>query len=632
MTNCPSAFQDASVECVTCKRCQATCPTKVDMPEVVRLRRYLDRPRGSHRDLFLLTQKVQARSEVTPWLSPELDTGRDDIYYFPGCQPILDELIEGATDFKRASNAGVALLNHLGISPKIIYGCCGHDLYYSGNLEHFELIRRRLSPIKGRVITGCAECYHSLKSLHGVDAVHISELLAERLKIDGGSVHNETKVAFHDPCRLGRHHGIYDAPREVLSSISDLREMENAREDSICCGVSAWMNCNPASKLARLKRLRQASDVDAEVLVTACSKCQTHLSCVYREESYNGDPKELQVMDLQEFVADALGVKVPESVARPVKGRRLEPVREGVTLDDALSAEGVENAFACTTCERCEIECEYAYEAVRDVESLRRDVVASGRGPKEHQAIAERVRSSGNVFGETAGYSRPREGAEYVYFPGCVAQFRRRSLMEDTLKVLDTLGLDYEVPKDLVCCGSVLKRTGHDLSSVMERNRRLLAGRKVVTSCAGCYSTLKSDYDGLDVVHVSQLLAERLGDLRLGTLDMELAYHDPCHLGRRMSVYDEPRKVLSSIPGLRVREFSASREKAICCGGGGGVRSARKDLSSKLGSEKAKEAKEIRVDAIATACPFCEVNLEDCGAEVLDIVEIVARSLKEGKA
>ncbi|MDD1748014.1 MAG: hypothetical protein LUQ16_09655 [Methanomassiliicoccales archaeon] len=632
MNNCPSVFQDASVECVTCKRCQAACPTNVDLPEVVRLRRYLDRPRGSHRDLFLLTQKLQARSEATPWLSPELDTGRDDIYYFPGCQPILDELIEGATDYKRASNAGVALLNHLGISPKIIYGCCGHDLYYSGNLEHFKLIHKRLSSIRGKVVTGCAECYHSLKSLHGVDAIHISELLAERLNGEVVSAHKGTKVTFHDPCRLGRHHGIYDAPRVVLSKVADLKEMEGSRESAICCGVSAWMNCNPASKLARMKRLRQASEVEAEVLVTTCSKCQTHLSCVYREESYDGDPKELQVLDLQEFLADALGIRVPESVAKTVKGRRLEPLDEEHALESVLSEEGARNAFACTTCERCKVECEYAYEAVHDVESLRRGAVACGRGPEQHLEIAEKVRTSGNVFGEHSGYSRPREGAEYVYFPGCVAQFRRRSLLDATLKVLDALGLDYEVPSDLVCCGSVLKRTGHDPSQVKEQNLRTLRGRKVVTSCAGCYSTLKADYEGLDVVHISQLLAARSGDLRLGRLDMELAYHDPCHLGRKMSVYEEPRMVLASIPGLRVKEFSSSKEKATCCGGGGGVRSARKDLSTKLGSEKAREAKEMGVEAIATACPFCEVNLEDCGAEVLDIVELVAKALREGGA
>ena len=629
MNNCPSSSDDAKVECVTCERCKSTCPTKVDLPEVMRLKRYLDRPRGSHRDLFILTQKMLARSEAAPWLPPELDTGRDDVYYFPGCLPVLDELIDGHTAFKRAASAGVALLNHLGISPKIIYGCCGHDLYYSGNLEHFDLIHERLSSIQGKVITGCAECYHSLRELHGLEAVHISQLLAERLgPVD--STRKASKVTYHDPCRLGRHHGVYEAPRQVLSSLADLREMPDSREESLCCGVSAWMNCNPASKISRIKRLEQASEVEAEFLVTSCSKCRTHLGCVYREEAYSGEPKEVEIVDLQEFVADAIGIEVPEIPAlKPAKGRRLMPIHEMMDLDGRVSSKDLDNIFACTTCERCEVECEYSYQAVQDVESLRKDVALRGMGPEQHRAIAAKVKATGNVFGEEGAFSRPREGAEYIYFPGCVAQFRRPSLLKDTLLVLDSLGLSYEVPEGLVCCGSVLKRTGHDLDEVRATNSRILGGRKIVTSCAGCYSTLARDYPGLDVVHVSQLLCDRMSELKLGPLDLDVAYHDPCHLGRRMQVYEEPRRALSSIPGLRVKEFRSSRERATCCGGGGGVRSARKDLASKLAMEKVIEAEELDVDAIATSCPFCEVNLEE-GAEVMDVVELVARSLREG--
>jgi Fe-S oxidoreductase len=324
-----------------------------------------------------------------------------------------------------------------------------------------------------------------------VDAIHISEVLANRLEEYGSSLSKGIKVTFHDPCRLGRHHGIYDAPRNALSKISHLKEMENSKEDSICCGVSAWMNCNPASKLARLKRLRQANDVEAEVLVTACSKCQTHLGCVYREESYDGDPKDLQVLDLQEFVADALGVKVPESLTRQVKGKRLEPIQEDLFLKDALSKEGIENAFACTTCERCEVECEYAYEAVHDVESLRKDVVACGQGPKSigrsprRSRPRERLRRSGWIF-------YPRERLRLL--PGCVAQLQTLAL-EDTLKVLDALASIMN-PFVFVCC-SVLKRTGHDSPEVNFRTKAATGERS--SPCAGCYSP-EGDYGGLDVV------------------------------------------------------------------------------------------------------------------------------------
>ncbi|MCU0861899.1 MAG: (Fe-S)-binding protein, partial [Methanomassiliicoccales archaeon] len=362
MSKSPSSDAEAKVECATCQRCKPSCPSQVDLPEVMRLRRYLERPKGSHRDAFILTQKMLARSEAAPWLSPELDTGRDDIHYFPGCLPIMDELIEGFTNFKRAAVAGVALMNHLGVSPRIVYGCCGHDLYYSGNLEHFELIHKRLASIEGRVVTGCAECFHSLKALHGLDAVHISTFLEERLE-DVPPEGSGRKATFHDPCRLGRHHGIYDPPRKVLAHVGELREMADSREGALCCGVSAWMNCNPASKKARVKRLVQASEAGAEVLVTACSKCRTHLSCVYREESYSGHPPELEIMDLQEYVADALGLKVPECSIAASRGRRLSPVTERAELQGMLTEEDVDNVFACTTCGRCEVECEYSYEA-----------------------------------------------------------------------------------------------------------------------------------------------------------------------------------------------------------------------------------------------------------------------------
>jgi len=119
---CPTE-QNAELDCTTCMRCSSVCPAEVDLPEAMRLRRYLDRPRGSHRDLFLLSQKILSTSPMTPWLSPELDVGKDDVYYFPGCLPIMDELVDPRTDFQRAANAGVALLNALGISPNGTRSC-----------------------------------------------------------------------------------------------------------------------------------------------------------------------------------------------------------------------------------------------------------------------------------------------------------------------------------------------------------------------------------------------------------------------------------------------------------------------------------------------------------------------------
>jgi Fe-S oxidoreductase len=209
--------------------------------------------------------------------------------------------------------------------------------------------------------------------------------------------------------------------------------------------------------------------------------------------------------------------------------------------------------------------------------------------------------------------------------------FRRPSLLKDTIQVLEALGVDFEVPLGLGCCGSVLRRTGHGMDRARERNMRLLEGRKVITSCAGCYSTLRDDYKGLEVMHISEMLAPRMGGLGLHEVKMRVAYHDPCHLGRGMGVYEEPRAALRAIPGLEVMEMAESKERGRCCGGGGGVRSARRDISTRLAKERCAEARGRGAEAIATSCPFCELNLgEQMPTE--DVVELVARSLRGGRA
>jgi Fe-S oxidoreductase len=631
-TELPCGGVEGPVECTTCRKCTSTCPAELSISDLIRLYRYGELPKGSHRDLFLLAQKMMARSDTEPWLSPSLNTGRDDIYYFPGCLPLFDDLLGWETDYARAASAGVAILNHFGVSPKVVYGCCGHDLYYSGNLDYFNLLRERLKgEIKGRVIVGCAECYHSFKELHGLDVVHISEFLKDKL---AGSQKSFSSVTYHDPCRLGRYHNIYDAPRNALTSVSSLKEMEGSRENALCCGVSAWLNCNSVSKENRVRRLKEAVATGADALVTSCCKCRIHLDCVFHEEQYKGDPPKIRITDFQEHMADALGIKVPGSViAQQCKGKRLSSFEALDDLDRQLLPGSIDNVFSCTTCERCKEVCDFDFNPVEVVEYFRQTFVANGSNPEPHKKIVEKLRQTGNAFGDERRVAKPKDLAEYVYFPGCVAISRRHSLMDDTITVLDALGVDYEIPKGLVCCGSVLKRTGYDSSFLMEQNRKIIAGRKVIASCAGCYSTLARDYGDVDVVHISQFLKGRIDGLRLNPVLVRAAYHDPCHLGRKMGIYDEPREVLRHVPGIEVVEFPESGEDAVCCGGGGGVKSGKRELANKLGKERMEEANELEAQIVATSCPFCELNLEENGSmPVLDVVEILARSLRGDSA
>ena len=131
---------------------------------------------------------------------------------------------------------------------------------------------------------------------------HISEFLAEKIGKDELKLKEiKKKVTYQDPCRLGRHLGIYDASRKVLESIPGIQlvEMEHNRADSICCGTSAFTNCDSYSNMIRKERLSEAKATGAEILITSCPKCQTHFRCamVDKGEEHRPIPK-IEIMDL----------------------------------------------------------------------------------------------------------------------------------------------------------------------------------------------------------------------------------------------------------------------------------------------------------------------------------------------
>jgi Fe-S oxidoreductase len=149
-----------------------------------------------------------------------------------------------------------------------------------------------------------------LRELYGLDAkvMHLSQFLTNRVEDTMMTKIGLGKVAYHDPCRLGRYMGEYEAPRLLLTSIPDveLMELEFEKDISRCCGVSSWISCTEGSKRLRQARLKEAEDVGAEVLVTACPKCRIHLNCYLSNEKV--DPVKVKVEDLTVLLAKAMGV------------------------------------------------------------------------------------------------------------------------------------------------------------------------------------------------------------------------------------------------------------------------------------------------------------------------------------
>ena len=244
-----------------------------------------------------------------------------------------------------------------------------------------------------------------------------------------------------------------------------------------------------------------------------------------------------------------------------------------------------------------------------------------------------------------------------------MARIKVKSIADATEYLLDLLKVDYDTLNNEGCCGSVLLRTGQ--TDAARATANLTAEKiiskgytEVVTSCPGCYRTMSSEYPQLvvggipfRVRHISQFLFENADELKRHLRPItnvnSVAYHDPCHLGRHMSVFDEPRSLIRMVPGLELKEFKYNREKALCCGSGGGVRSVFPEISNEV-SVTLLEELPSDVDLLVTSCPFCKYNFKaarrgsiDAGGanqnkgqsrektiEVIDLPELLAMSCR----
>ena len=214
-----------------------------------------------------------------------------------------------------------------------------------------------------------------------------------------------------------------------------------------------------------------------------------------------------------------------------------------------------------------------------------------------------------------------------LYFRGCTAREKQTDIAEATERLLEIAGVDFHTLDDEKCCGSVLLRTGFidEAQNQIKKNTEILKGQKIITSCAGCYNTLKEDYEGLDVIHISQLLDEliREGKLNFSKKDLNVTYHDSCHLGRHCNVFDEPRNVIQSVADIT--EMENIRENSLCCGAGGGVKSAYPEIANQMASLRIAQAKQTGCKTLVTPCPFCKLNLENDDIEVVDLTEFLVK-------
>jgi len=314
--------------CLTCGRCFERCPTSIDFPEFMRdLREEAAKqgmtPTFTHHGMLQAVMEFQTRGvkqKKTGWAREAgniADTG--DVFYFVGCMPYFNVIFRDlGVDSLTIGRNVIKILNLAGVTPVVSdeEACCGHDMLWNGNSDLFrklaakniELIRR--SGAK-KVVFSCPEGYYTFKNHYpqyfgdlGFEVVHFYDYV-EKMIADGAlKLTNGGKAyTYHDPCRLGRMAKVYDSPRSILKNFSgEFKEMERNRENAVCCGTTGWANCTSCSKQIQVERIREARATGAQTLVTACPKCQIHLSCALS----NLDDMNIEIKDLTTLITEGM--------------------------------------------------------------------------------------------------------------------------------------------------------------------------------------------------------------------------------------------------------------------------------------------------------------------------------------
>ncbi|MHA1940502.1 MAG: (Fe-S)-binding protein [Candidatus Hodarchaeales archaeon] len=328
-----------------------------------------------------------------------------------------------------------------------------------------------------------------------------------------------------------------------------------------------------------------------------------------------------------------------------------------------MSSADIEKLWRCTTCGACEVACPKEVK-LTDIFAAYRSLAieAEGKIPYTYTQTLESFYTYGNPFnlrsedriGWTQGLDIPiaQKGTEVLYFVGCTASYDPRS--QKIAKALTTIFKEAKINYGIVGenereCGNCVNFMGESELADHEKEKNIelidkIQPATIITTSPHSFTRIINDYElpsGTEVLHYSmfldRLILEGNISFQQATSEKVVTYHDACYLGRHNDIYQRPRRVLNSIPGIKLVEMTNNRELSICCGGGGGNVWAETKVDERLSIPRIKEALETGASTLATACYFCVSMFEDAvkvtnqedNLVIKDIAEIVAESLVE---
>lgn len=334
---------------------------------------------------------------------------------------------------------------------------------------------------------------------------------------------------------------------------------------------------------------------------------------------------------------------------------------------DVITAEELS---ACTTCRNCEDACPVNNEHVGTIIDLRRYLVMTeGKMDSEIQRAVQNIERQGNPWGlSKKDRVKWREEDETVYIP-TVKELKKEDKEFEYLfwvssmgaydsrsqkialafaKLMNRAGVSFAILGNTEAnSGDTARRIGNEFlfQEIAEKNIKQFNKynvKKIVTIDPHAYNIFKNEYPDFgfeaEVYHHTQLLYDLIMEGKLqptGQINERLTYHDSCYLGRYNGVYDPPREILKSIPGLELVEMVRTRENGMCCGAGGGLMWTEETTGNRINVARTEQALQVNPSMISTGCPYCltmisdgtkakEVD-EDIGT--LDVAEILAISV-----
>jgi len=335
-------------------------------------------------------------------------------------------------------------------------------------------------------------------------------------------------------------------------------------------------------------------------------------------------------------------------------------------IEDFIDPSQMPVLWDCTNCLTCTLRCPKDIHPADVIIGLRSYIVGEGKGvpPRVRDALMSAF-TRGNTLGfATEGRDGWTEGlgfevphvldtgqTDLLFYVGCTPAYDPR--VQPVTRALATLfrraGIEFgTLGVDEVCCGNEIRRIGEaegfaDMVQGFHEMCQEFQARRMVTVSPHCFNAFRNEYGEMPfpVQHYTQLLVELLESGRLtltNPVRKKVTYHDPCFLGKHNGIYDEPRYILRSIPGVEFEDLDRSRERSVCCEGGGGRMWAEgTNVEERLAHQRVRDAVALGAEVLAVACPFCLLTLEDAvkilglddRIQVMDIMELVASAMGE---